>query len=250
MIRKIFLAIACGLVAAAASAQYCPTQVGTVLKYTEITELPEHSEKFYVQTLDSVYTEGDRTVGRIVSRSNVPGSLKTEPDQNIYVYYTAGNTQAPTEYLLMNADELKDMMANEIREEIANSGQAVSASDLDEALASIRPSGKLSLTLNPEAAVDAKIPNASLRVSMGTMTFSFHISNGKVLERETVTVPAGEFADCFKVTYVMKQNNPVEPLKFYVTEWYAPGVGMVKQEMKDKKGNLVSSMTLTSIERP
>lgn len=250
MIRKILLSLAVGFIATGAYAQFCPTQKGTVLKYNQITELPEHSEETIIQTVDSVFADGDRTGERIISKTVITGSLKTVPDQNIFVYYTPDNAQATTEYLLMSSDEFKTMIINEVREEIAANGQAVSSSDMEEIASAIRPSGKLALVLDPEAAPDTKIPNASLRVSISTMSFSFHISNGKVLGRENVAVPGGEFADCLKITYIMKQNNPVESLKFYVTEWYAPQVGCVKQEMKDKRGNMVSVMTLTSVERP
>ncbi len=247
---KLTLSAAACLLSMAAWAQYCPTQAGTTLKYSNIEELPEHVEQVITQTVDSIYTEGDRTVEIMTSKTVIPGSLKTIPDQKIKVYYTAGNPDATTEYLLLGPDELRDLVVTQVREEVEASGQVLSQSDLDQVMANIRPTGKLLLTLDPTAAADAKIPNASLRMSIATMNFSFHISNGKVLGRESIEVPAGTFADCLKITYIMKQTNPMETVKFYVTEWYAPEVGLVKQEMKDKKGNIASVQTLTAVERP
>lgn len=61
---------------------------------------------------------------------------------------------------------------------------------------------------------------------------SVSITNRKVLGRESVTTTAGTW-DCFKISYksriVMKLVVGI-PINVETTEWYAPGIGVVKTE--------------------
>lgn len=248
--KCLLFGAALGLTAAAASAQYCPTAVGTVLNYVETVSQPESIVKNITLTADSIYTENGQTVVRLLDHTDIRGSLKTEADSYVYAYYNASDAQAPTQYILLNADQLKELMATSVREELASNGQNISESDMNEVLAMIRPSGKLALTLDPAAAPDTKIPNTSLRVNISTMSISMHISNGKVLGKESITVEAGTFDDCLKVSYVLKNNMPGESVKSYITDWYAPGIGLVRQEAMDKNGQVQYVEELKSVVRP
>lgn len=246
---RIFTAAACVLVAAAAHAQYCPTQAGTVLRYTENTEIPEHAVKTVTETVDSVYADGGATIVRTTSVHDTAGSLTTEPDtRTIYSYTTA---EAPTVVTIMTVDDFRDLIVNSIRSEAEAAGQYVSPQDLESLAAQIRPSGKLQLTLDPNAAEGAKIPNCTMRVSLGLgANMSLGISGGKVLGHEAVTVPAGTFDDCLKISYVFKQAFGSETVKMNATSWYAPGIGLVREEIKDKSGAVVSVQELQSVSRP
>ena len=79
---------------------------------------------------------------------------------------------------------------------------------------------------------------------------SFHITSGKILGKESVTVPAGTFENCLKVSYIEKSNMGEESMKEYVTAWYAPGIGLVKEESKTKGGELIELQTLESVSVP
>ncbi|TMI85980.1 MAG: hypothetical protein E6H10_01510 [Bacteroidetes bacterium] len=61
---------------------------------------------------------------------------------------------------------------------------------------------------------------------------SMNMTNRKVAGKENVTTPAGMW-DCFKITYhskmVFKMGIGI-PMNADVTEWYAPGFGVVKTE--------------------
>jgi hypothetical protein len=61
---------------------------------------------------------------------------------------------------------------------------------------------------------------------------SIDMTNRKVVGRESVTTPAGTW-NCYKVTYhskmVFKMGIGI-PMNADVTEWYAPGFGVVKTE--------------------
>ena len=89
-------------------------------------------------------------------------------------------------------------------------------------------------------------------------------TNIKVGAKEKITVPAGTF-DCFKVTkelYVQaygskkrsKGHDWIRDVKKEVTtpsqeitEWYAPGIGSVRSEIKGPKGNVIIIMEATKI---
>ncbi len=64
---------------------------------------------------------------------------------------------------------------------------------------------------------------------------SMTITNRKVEAKEPVTTTAGTW-DCYKITYssktVVKTAGIGLPLNMDGTEWYAPGVGVVKTESK------------------
>jgi hypothetical protein len=61
---------------------------------------------------------------------------------------------------------------------------------------------------------------------------SMNMTNRKVVGKETVTTPAGSW-ECFKITYhskmIFKMGIGI-PMNADVTEWYAPGFGVVKTE--------------------
>jgi len=61
---------------------------------------------------------------------------------------------------------------------------------------------------------------------------SIDMTNRKVAGKESVTTPAGTW-DCYKITYhskmVFKMGIGI-PMNADVTEWYAPGFGVVKTE--------------------
>jgi hypothetical protein len=78
---------------------------------------------------------------------------------------------------------------------------------------------------------------------MALMTFSMAIRNRKVEARETVTTPAGTF-DCLKLSQESEMKSIVKKT-VKSTTWYAKGIGMVKTENYDSKGQVESATVLT-----
>jgi len=67
---------------------------------------------------------------------------------------------------------------------------------------------------------------------VGDLGFKVSFRHAVAVERETVNVPAGSFADCIRVDTSSTEGpdsgyRPGEELKFYYADWYAPGVGLV-----------------------
>lgn len=75
------------------------------------------------------------------------------------------------------------------------------------------------------------------------MTMTFDIREYVVEAEEKVTTPAGTF-DCFRTSYQMSSKTMLVNTTVKVVQWFAKGVGVVKSETFDKKGNLDSRMVL------
>lgn len=92
--------------------------------------------------------------------------------------------------------------------------------------------------------VGQTLPDASAQVKAGFINCIVTMTECKVLAEESVTTEAGTF-QCFKVS--QKVNSSVMGIKTEGTtlSWYAKGVGTVKTEMLDKKGNVMQTQELT-----
>jgi hypothetical protein len=82
-----------------------------------------------------------------------------------------------------------------------------------------------------------------------TDTTAFHVGGGGgdqgfqifhrhvvAVERETVKTPAGTFRDCVRVDTFSRQpegGSKGEDISFFYSDWYAPGVGLVRTEQYD-----------------
>lgn len=66
-------------------------------------------------------------------------------------------------------------------------------------------------------------------------TLDLEVTGRKVTGKETVSSPAGTW-ECFTITSTQKLTTRIAgmgiPVKLNVTEWYAPGTGVVKTESK------------------
>jgi len=94
--------------------------------------------------------------------------------------------------------------------------------------------------------------NATIEASTGgvkVLTMKFNITNRKVEAQESVTTKAGTF-DCYKITYNFDFKWGIIKKKQKVTQWIADGVGVVKDEIRNKKGKLESTSELTKLEKP
>lgn len=109
-------------------------------------------------------------------------------------------------------------------------------------------SDKLDLPNSLSVGQTLKEGNATMIVSnqgMKLMTMTIRVYNRKVEANETISVPAGTY-DCFKITYDV-ESKVLFKIQGKAAEWYAKGIGMVKQETYDNKGKLTGSTLLKSI---
>ena len=79
------------------------------------------------------------------------------------------------------------------------------------------------------------------------MNMNIKILNRKVEASESVNTLAGTF-DCYKITYDMEMKSIIN-ITTKGAEWIAKGVGVVKTEQYDKKGNLTGYTLLSKFEK-
>lgn len=104
------------------------------------------------------------------------------------------------------------------------------------------------LYLPNNLSVGQTLPDADLlmNVSMNpiNMKMTVKVFDRKVVGEETVTTPAGTF-DCIILSQSTESKMGVK-VTGSSREWYAPEVGMVKQESYNKKGKKIGSSVLTA----
>ena len=96
------------------------------------------------------------------------------------------------------------------------------------------------------------LPDANIVMSMSMgiikMKMSADVVNRKVESIEDITVKGGTFK-CWKFTSDVNSSAMGFKMNTKNVEWYAKGIGMVKTESYDKKGNLQSHTDLIEVQR-
>jgi len=108
------------------------------------------------------------------------------------------------------------------------------------------------LVYPPGLMADQELPDASITISAASggvklMNLVINITNRKVAGTESVNVPAGTF-ECFKITYDI-ETKMMFKINYTVAEYVNMGVGNVKTETFDKKGNLSASTILVELKK-
>ena len=82
---------------------------------------------------------------------------------------------------------------------------------------------------------------------MNFMTMTFAVKNRKVEKKEKLTVGAGTY-DAYKITYDMDWKMLLKK-SIKVAQWVVNGVGMIKSETYNSKGELEGSSEMTKFEQ-
>ena len=95
----------------------------------------------------------------------------------------------------------------------------------------------------PEA---GSLPDFEFHYKVTMMKMTFQGTNRRIVGTERIKTEAGTF-DCF----IMEETITSKAMMMKEVErnvgWYAYGIGLVKEVTYDKKGNLISTMTLNNI---
>jgi len=99
-----------------------------------------------------------------------------------------------------------------------------------------------------DLSVGKTLPDASMNMTISmagmNMTISTVITDRKVTGKEKVTTPAGTF-DCYVMTYNTTVNSMGMNTEMSSKQWFAKGIGMVKQE-DSRKGKIQNMSELTA----
>lgn len=106
----------------------------------------------------------------------------------------------------------------------------------------------MEMPMNPTVGVQLPDASVEMALKMGfiSMKLSALITNRKVEALESVTVKAGTF-DAYKFKSDVKSSAMGIKANSSNIAWYVKGVGMVKTENFDKKGDLQSHMELVEM---
>ena len=99
-----------------------------------------------------------------------------------------------------------------------------------------------------EAGMELPDANVKMKISMGGMNMNMQvdITERKVEKVETITVPAGAF-ECYVIYSNSHSKMMMVNQNFPSRSWLAKGVGVVKTESYNKKGNVINTMVLSSM---
>ena len=97
-----------------------------------------------------------------------------------------------------------------------------------------------------------QLPDAGMQMEasmngMALLKMKINITDRKVGDSERITTPAGTF-DCVKMTQTTVVEGPVKSMSTS-TSWLAKGIGAVRTENYDKKGEMNSYSELTRLDR-
>ncbi len=248
--KKLFT-IALGVVfgAACASAQYFCTDQGKIMYYKSIdSKEKEPVETVIVATVVNVDKAAD---GQITSRLESKQSDANNPfiELKTYMNFSYDPTTDVTKVVVMSAEDFKNMLVSVIKESAQAAGMHRSEMELADLEKVMSTKGEISFELDPKAAADSKLANATLRLNAGQMNMTMNLWDGKFLGSETITTESGDF-DCLKISYVLRTSSPNGNEKRNMTDWYAKGVGLVRSVETDKKGNVISEDILRVIKEP
>lgn len=243
--KKLLLITMAALAIAPAQAQYFNTEKGHQSTYSSMAVNDKDTIRIETTvTVKEISTGADGKITSVVEQvSPIPGNALAKHTETQTFHYDPAKDI--TTIIVSDAESTKAEMIETIRTQAESAGHIPTESEMAELTGMLKVKGELSIDIDPKAALDTKLPNKTLRVNMGPETFTFNLWEGKVKGKESVTTAAGTF-ECFKLTYTMKINMGANSQKFYVTEWYAPGVGLVKSINADKKGNILASEELTA----
>lgn len=246
MKKYLLIASALFLGCFAASAQYMPSEKGTVLTYKSSDVESNKEDTYHARVTDVVTADNGVVTATVVETHKVEGTAFGELDQTTTFSYDPA-TEVTTNTLL-TADEFKRVTLLSIREMLSQSGQFVSDQQMAELENSFKPKGDMEVPIPAKVADEEAFANSAIRASFMGMSVGVKIVKGKYLGYEEIEVPAGKF-NCVKLTYTLAYiGQGAEPDK-KITSWYAPGVGLVKQVAANKKDKPVGEDVLISIEK-
>lgn len=248
---KYFAILCAALIAGCgmASAQYVNLEPGTVLTYTETAKVEKDTyTSDFTSTVADVTTGEDGVVSVTLNEVHkVPGNDLAEVKATDF--YTYNPADGLTTHYVLRGEDYKNQIIDFMIQAANSQGQYPTDSQIDELRKEFKVKGDLVLPLPANVTDDAKIANSSVKINAGTTSMSMNLWEGKYLGKESVEVPAGNFDDCEKVSFVLKTTSPQGNERKTITTWYAKGVGVVKQVSTDKKGTELESTLLKSIKK-
>lgn len=220
--KKMLLAIVALLAWHTMQAQYFCTTQGTELHYVNYDEAGQSLSNETVTVYNVVKNasgESAQYLAKIVTNKT-----KNNTSYTLYNWNYDGNVTTCQEDLMYGPYIKSD------------SDPAKYDSKARQAMAEeLKLKGDNSFTIKKHASAGESIPDRTYSLISNMLKNEINISGAAYMGEEKVSTTAGKF-DCIKISYLKRTKIVLKTETVRVTEWYAEGIGLVKSESYNTKG--------------
>ena len=220
--KKMLLAIVALLACHTMQAQYFCTTQGAVLDYVNYDEAGQSLSNETVTVYNVVKNasgESAQYLAKIVTNKT-----KNNTSYTLYNWNYDGNVTTCQEDLMYGPYIKSD------------SDPAKYDSKARQAMAEeLKLKGDNSFTIKKHASAGESIPDRTYSLISNMLKNEINISGAAYMGEEKVSTTAGKF-DCIKISYLKRTKIVLKTETVRVTEWYAEGIGLVKSESYNTKG--------------
>ncbi|MBN1251769.1 MAG: hypothetical protein JXR51_06810 [Bacteroidales bacterium] len=203
---------------------YFPHEKGTIVETTSYDKKNNQSSVLKQTVLENTESAGVTTI-------RVKNEIVSDESENVNSSEFTIKCQNGEFYINMDSYLNQEQMS-------AYQGMQV---DVDADALTIPANLQAGQMLN-NGKVTASVKNSGIKI----FSITVDITNRKVDGFEKITTTAGTF-DCVKISYDAESKIGFIKVKSSSKQWFSKGVGAVKTENYDKKGNLESSSLITKI---
>lgn len=220
--KKMLLAIVALLACHTMQAQYFCTTQGTELHYVNYDEAGQSLSNETVTVYNVVKNasgESAQYLAKIVTNKT-----KNNTSYTLYNWNYDGNVTTCQEDLMYGPYIKSD------------SDPAKYDSKARQAMAEeLKLKGDNSFTIKKHASAGESITDRTYSLISNMLKNEINISGAAYMGEEKVSTTAGKF-DCIKISYLKRTKIVLKTETVRVTEWYAEGIGLVKSESYNTKG--------------
>ena len=220
--KKMLLAIVALLACHTMQAQYFCTTQGTELHYVNYDEAGQSLSNETVTVYNVVKNasgESAQYLAKIVTNKT-----KNNTSYTLYNWNYDGNVTTCQEDLMYGPYIKSD------------SDPAKYDSKARQAMAEeLKLKGDNSFTIKKHASAGESIPDRTYSLISNMLKNEINISGAAYMGEEKVSTTAGKFY-CIKISYLKRTKIVLKTETVRVTEWYAEGIGLVKSESYNTKG--------------
>lgn len=220
--KKMLLTIVALLACHTMQAQYFCTTQGTELHYVNYDEAGQSLSNETVTVYNVVKNasgESAQYLAKIVTNKT-----KNNTSYTLYNWKYDGNVTTCQEDLMYGPYIKSD------------SDPAKYDSKARQAMAEeLKLKGDNSFTIKKHASAGESIPDRTYSLISNMLKNEINISGAAYMGEEKVSTTAGKF-DCIKISYLKRTKIVLKTETVRVTEWYAEGIGLVKSESYNTKG--------------
>lgn len=220
--KKMLLVIVVLLACHTMQAQYFCTTQGTELHYVNYDEAGQSLSNETVTVYNVVKNasgESAQYLAKIVTNKT-----KNNTSYTLYNWNYDGNVTTCQEDLMYGPYIKSD------------SDPAKYDSKARQAMAEeLKLKGDNSFTIKKHASAGESIPDRTYSLIFNMLKNEINISGAAYMGEEKVSTTAGKF-DCIKISYLKRTKIVLKTETVRVTEWYAEGIGLVKSESYNTKG--------------